>query len=263
MVRRIRRHQDYEFTLEIKNDAFIQPPRSSQRNWLLNRLISEFARDLAATDAIAARFVAGTEQGFELSDRTQSELSDEEIMEEWQTPLMRAMAEAVTGDHGDVLEIGFGLGVSATFVQEFGVASHTLIECNDSVVGRFENWRGGYPGRDIRLIHSLWQDATDQLETYDGILFHTYPLNEDEYMDNVVSSVTFAEHFFPTAAKHLRPGGAFSYMTNEIDSLSRAHQRLLFDYFSSFCLSVVRLALPEDVKDAWWADSMVVVRAIK
>lgn len=263
MARRIRRHQDYELVLEIKNEGFIQPPRAAQRNWLLNRMISEFAQDLAAMDQLAARFVPGEETGFGLADRTHSDLADEEIMEAWQTPLMEAMAKIVTESHGDVLEIGFGLGVSASFVQKLGVASHTIIECNDSVVGRYKNWKQKYADCHISLIHSLWQEATDQLDIYDGILFHTYPLNEDEYLENVVQSVTFAEHFFPTAAKHLRPGGVFTYMTNEIDSLSRAHQRLLLEYFESFCVSLVALDLPENVRDAWWADRMAVVKAVK
>lgn len=35
---------------------------------------------------------------------------------------------------------------------------------------------------------------------YDGVFFHTYPLNDDEYVDTVVKSATFAEHFFATVA---------------------------------------------------------------
>ena len=62
-------------------------------------------------------------------------------MEEWQIPLMQAMAEVVTETHGDILEIGFGYGVSATLIQEQSVRSHTIIECNDSVVERFFEWK--------------------------------------------------------------------------------------------------------------------------
>jgi guanidinoacetate N-methyltransferase len=75
--------------------------------------------------------------------------------------------------------------------------------------------------------------------------------------------VTFAAGFFPVAAAHLRKGGVFTYLTNEIDSLGRAHQRLLFDHFSSLRLQRVALTLPADVRDAWWADCMVAVAAVK
>ena len=81
-------------------------------------------------------------------------------------------------------------------------------------------------------------------------------------MDTVAQSVTFAQHFFAVAAKHLRPGGAFTYLSNEADSLSRAHQRLLLDHFSSFSVARVdNLEIPEDSRDSHWSKQMVVVRA--
>jgi guanidinoacetate N-methyltransferase len=171
------------------------------------------------------------------------------------------MAQAVTASQGDVLEVGFGRGISATFIQECGVKSHTIVECNPSVIRRFHKWKGGYPGIDIRLIEGMWQDTTSQLRLYDGIFFHTFPLNEQEYLEQALDSVTFAGQFFPVAAAHLRPCGIFTYMTNEIDSLSRGHQRLLLQYFRSFTVSILPLQVPEDTRDTWWADSMVIVRA--
>lgn len=262
MTRKFRRTADYEFTLQIKNDSFITPPREAQRNWLLNQAVAEFADDLNSLSQIAGRFVPGADS-VHLQQRTHTKLSDDDIMEDWQIPLMRAMAEVATEKHGDVLEIGFGRGVSASFIQDCGVQSHTIVECNESVIERFHQWKGQYPGRDIHMITGKWQDVTGQLGIYDGIFFHTYPLDEDEYVAQAVNSVTFAAHFFPTAAARLRPGGVFTYMTNEIDSLSRGHQRLLLQYFSSFTVSIQPLQLPPDLRDTWWADSMVVVKAVK
>lgn len=263
MTRRIKRFKDFEVTLSILNDDFIQPPRAAQRNWLLNRAMYEFANDLMHLDELSSRFVEGSDHIL-LEDRTQAVLEDHEIMEDWQVPVVRAMAKVVTESHGDILEVGFGRGISSTFIQAARVRSHTIIECNDAIVTAFESWRDRYPDRDIRLIHGRWQDVTEKLEQYDGILFHTYPLNEQEFVEYVVHSVTFAEHFFSTAARHLRSGGVFSYLTNETDSLSRGHQHLLFRHFSSFTLSIEgSLALPSDSKDNLWADSMVVIKAIK
>ena len=59
-------------------------------------------------------------------------------------------------------------------------------------------------------------------------------------------------------------GGRFSYLTHEADSFSRAHQRLLFDYFTSFTLSQVKdLVIPENTRDAHWTNEMVIVQAVK
>lgn len=257
------RLKNFDITLQIKNDAFIQPPRATQRNWLLNSALKEFAADLGELDNLATKFVRGTEQ-IPMHERAQADLADQEIMEDWQIPLMKALAKIVADAHGSVLEIGFGRGVASSFIQEYGVKKHTVIECNDSVMRRFKNWQQNYPGRDIHIIHGMWQDVLDSLGDFDGILFHTYPLNEAEYIEQIAQSTTFAEHFFPYAAGHLAQGGVFTYLSNEIDSLSRAHQRLLFRHFDTICISVVdQLPIPEDVKDAWWADSMVAVRAVK
>jgi guanidinoacetate N-methyltransferase len=262
MTKKIKRTENFEVVLEIKKEDFIRPPRDAQRNALLNNALNEFTDNLQALDKLAVRFVPGKLQ-IALEDRTQKVLSDDEIMEEWQIPLMQAMAEVVTESHGSILEIGFGCGVSATMIQEQKVLSHTIIECNDSVVERFFEWKELFKDKKINLVHGLWQDAIDDLGLFEGIFFHTYPLNEEEYMKNVHGRATFAEHFFETAAKHLHPGGVFTYFSNEIDSLSRGHQRALFEHFSSVSLKVINLKIPDDINDTWWADSMVIVKAIK
>lgn len=262
MTKRIKRSEKLEISLVVKDDQFIRPPQEAQRNALLNQSLKELVEDLHALDQQAAHFVSGEiQQG--LNERTQRELSDEEIMEDWQIPIMQKMAKIAGASKGDVLEIGFGRGVSSSFIQEQQVKRHTIIECNDAVVARYHDWKQQFLHQDIQLVHGLWQDTIDQLGTFDSIFFHTYPLSPEEYMNYVNASVTFAAHFFATAAKHLKPGGVFTYLTNEIDSLSRAHQRLLFEHFASFSLQVVPLQLPENVKDTWWANSMIVIKAIK
>src|SRR5688572_17747674 len=162
MTKKIKRTENFEIVLEIKRDDFIRPPRDAQRNALLNNALNEFSDNLQALDKLALRFVPGKLE-IALEDRTQKVLSDDEIMEEWQIPLMQAMAEVVTESHGNVLEIGFGYGVSATLIQEQRVRSHTIIECNDSVVETFFKWRELFQQNEINLVHGLWQDTIDDL----------------------------------------------------------------------------------------------------
>ncbi len=263
MTKRLKRYREFDLTLLLKHESFINPPREAQRSWLLNRTLNEFTRDIYALDKIASRFVCGTDQ-LVTSDRTQARLSDLEIMEDWQIPIMQAMAEAVTEHRGDILEIGFGRGVASSMIQQGGVDSHTIIECNDAIVDRFSEWRDAWPDRDIRIEHGLWQDVLVNLPLYDGIFFHTYPLNETDFLEQIGESSTFAEHFFPHAAAHLKAGGVFTYLSNEIDSLSRHHQRLLFRHFRSIEISLIsELNLPELVQDQWWSDSMVIVKVRK
>ena len=264
MLRRLKRLQDFELSLTIHNDQFISPPHEGQRNWLVNKAIGEFVDDITEINQLASRFVPGkTNIADFMVDRTQSVLSDEDIMEDWQIPLMRAMVDVVTEHAGDILEIGFGRGVSADCIQNECVSSHTIVECNDSIVDHFHEWRKNYPNQEIKLLHGKWQDLTDQFSLYDGIFFHTYVLDEAEQIEYIGQSITFAEHFFPVAARYLREGGVFTYISGEIDSLSRSHQRALLKHFDSISIHKVSLNLPLDVKDSWWADSMMVVKAVK
>jgi guanidinoacetate N-methyltransferase len=261
-MKRIKRSKEFEISVIINDEHFVRTPREAQRNAVVNRALKEFAADLNALHEQTKSFVPGeTVNSFE--NREQKALADQEIMEDWQIPVMKAMAKTIAEKGGDILEIGFGRGVSADMIQEYTIDSHTIIECNDTVVDQFHVWKKNYANKDITLVHGLWQDTIGELALFDGIFFHTYPLTEDEYMRYVNGSITFAEHFFGYAKEHLKEGGAFTYFSNEVDSLSREHQRLLLQNFSSFSVQIVSLKMPVDVKDTWWADSIAVVKAVK
>ena len=264
-MRKIKRSNAFEVTVTINDENFIRPPKDSQRNAVLNRALKEFVGELNILNEQTKDFVPGATTTEILQiDREQKIMQDQEIMEDWQIPLMQEMANAIAEDGGDILEIGFGRGISARMIMEHPINSYTSIECNDDVITTyFEPFKEEFGTKNINLCHGLWQNHIQSLGQYNGILFHTYPLNDDEYAQYVNGSVTFAQHFFEHACNHLKPGGAFTYFSNEIDSLSREHQHLLLKYFSSFSVKVVALEMPDDVKDTWWANSIVVIKAIK
>lgn len=258
----------FSIAVELPSDDFIAAPGGErQRRRLVDRALVEFEEQLEHLDGLAHRLVPGSEgpgaeQAYPADWRTAAAtysddellIEGHEVMQAWEEPLMRDLAKHVTASHGDVLEIGFGMGISASIVQEFGVRSHTIVEANDGVVSRFETWRAGFPGRDIKLLHGLWQDVTDRLDEYDGVLYDPYPISVEDDRDS-------DEAFFALASRVLRPTGVLSYYTDEIDSLSRTHQRSLLAHFDRIELSVVAgLAPPEDCS-YWQADSMVVVCA--
>jgi guanidinoacetate N-methyltransferase len=82
-------------------------------------------------------------------------------------------------------------------------------------------------------------------------------------MREVIDNAVMAEDFFPVAARCLRKGGIFTWYTNEIDSVSRRHQRLIFKYFSSFSVHICKPLAPPADCHYWFADSMAVIKAIK
>jgi guanidinoacetate N-methyltransferase len=271
----IRRFPQFEVQLKLKDEEFINPPKEAQRNWLLRRALDEFASDLRHLDVVSRRFVAGSARPrletvpWNAHQATYDEhnlfIAGQQVMQDWELPLMDAMAKVVTESHGDILEAGFGMALSATCIQKYGVRSYTIMEANDEVVKRFHEWKKQFPGRDIRLLHGRWHDTHHQVpdESMDGVFFDTVPTFEDEYLREVIDNVVMAEDFFPVAARVLRPGGIFPWYTNEIDTLSRRHQRLIQKYFRSFEVTVCRPLYPPEDCHYWFADSMVVVKAVK
>ncbi len=258
--------EHFELSFQPKTDTFIDPPRKAQRDWLVGQALAEITDDLERLDKIAPHFVSGKDHKIDsdLVDITQAELGHDEIMEDWQTPLMKAMAEYVSSPSNDILEIGFGRGVSADFIQTIGAKSHTIIEMNRPCIENYFNpWHTSWPDRNIKIIEGRWQDRLPELGSFDGILFHAFPMNEQEFMDYVLNSITFAEHAFAEMASHLKKGGSFTYLTTEIESLSRRHQRALFNHFSEISLKVIPIDVPNDTIDTWWADSMVAIKATK
>ncbi|MCP3804685.1 class I SAM-dependent methyltransferase [Allokutzneria sp. A3M-2-11 16] len=266
---------DFTIEVDMKRPDFLRSKGNGQRNLLLGRAVAELAADLHHLDAIQQEvFVDGawrphirsdwSSSGADYSDSSQLLIEGQQVMQDWEHPLMRKLAENACQSRGDILEVGFGMGISAGYVQACGVRSHTIIEINKGVAERFEDWRAQRPGADIRLAFGGWQDVIDDLGQFDGILYDTYPTNEDEFVKTLGPKVvTLAANFFPAAAAHLRPGGTFSYYTNEIDSLSRAHQRLLLEHFSSFEVELVRDLHPPADCTYWWADRMAAVTAYK
>ena len=134
---KIRRYKQFDVSVTLKDDNFISPPRESQRSWLLRRALNEFADDLVALDEASKHMVSGSarvhlQQEWSGSgvkyDDTQLIIQGQQVMQDWERPLMKAMAEIVTESHGDILELGFGMAISATYIQEFGCRSYTVIE---------------------------------------------------------------------------------------------------------------------------------------
>jgi len=94
--------------------------------------------------------------------------NNDQIMMEWEKPLMQAHIDELK-PHGDVLEIGFGMGYSATHIQTYKPKSYTIIECDPVVIKKCKEWAKDYDN--VIIIKSKWQDVLDDLGIYDIIFF--------------------------------------------------------------------------------------------
>lgn len=121
------------------------------------------------------------------------------IMMAWEKPLMEAHAKAVCSGGGHILNIGFGMGLVDTAIQQYNPAMHTIVEAHPEVYERMI--RNGWGEKDnVKIVFGRWQDVLSQLETYDGIFFDTY----GEYYEDL-------REFHQHLPALLKPGGIYSF----------------------------------------------------
>tara|TARA_R110002096_G_C14571704_1_gene720649 strand:+ start:571 stop:1134 length:564 start_codon:yes stop_codon:yes gene_type:complete len=97
---------------------------------------------------------------------------DWEVMMDWEDLLMAASAAYVCEGGGDVLEIGFGMGISATYIQSHTINSHTIIENHPQIIPKARAWAADKPN--VTIIEGSWYGVKDTLSTYDGLFMDTY-----------------------------------------------------------------------------------------
>ena len=100
-----------------------------------------------------------------------------QVMMEWEKPYMEACIDKLQ-PKGDVLEIGFGMGYSATQIQKYKPKSHTVIEMDSMVIERLEEWAKDYDN--IIIVEGTWQKEIHKLGKFDEIFFDDFPLRVPE-----------------------------------------------------------------------------------
>ena len=93
-----------------------------------------------------------------------------EVMMSWETPIMEKSAEYICESKGDILEIGFGMGICSDYIQAQGVNSHTIVEVHQQIIERLKIWASDK--NNVIIVEGNWNDVN--LNTYDGIFIDTY-----------------------------------------------------------------------------------------
>jgi len=126
-----------------------------------------------------------------------------EVMMNWEDSIMKASADYVCENGGDILEIGFGMGIAADYIQANNVNSHTIIENHPQVIEKLKLWAVDKPN--VTIVEGDWYDVKDSLSTYDGIFYDTWG---DDNVNNFTTVL-------PTLIKS---GGKTTWWNNFTDS---------------------------------------------
>ncbi len=96
------------------------------------------------------------------------------VMHNGEKNLMKLLASIATKNGGDLLEIGFGMHLSADFVQENPlVTSHTIIEVHPEIYKKAVEWANGKVN--VEIILGDWIDVIPNIsKKFDGIIHDTH-----------------------------------------------------------------------------------------
>ena len=127
------------------------------------------------------------------------------VMESWEKPYMEKLAEVATRKGGHVLEVGFGLHLSADAIQTHNISEHIIIEANTDVFQMLEVWSKEQKHKVTGML-GLWQEQMALIKdnSLDGILYDAYPLNKAEQHIHQFD-------FLKQAYSKLKVGGILTY----------------------------------------------------
>ena len=166
------------------------------------------------------------------NDLLTDDSENHQIMMEWEKPYMEYSINMLK-PFGRVLEIGFGMGYSATKICEFNaVTEYNVVECSPVVWKKFELWRNEILKKrlelKIEIIKGRWEDVLckESNGSYDSIYF-------DDYNGELVESISrFPRFFYKIIKDHIKIGSKIcSYCTKNHNSfdITNAHYEC-FEY---------------------------------
>ena len=117
-----------------------------------------------------------------------SHFEQPEVMMDWEHPIMSASAAYVTEGGGDILEIGFGMGIASNYIQSHSISSHTIVENHPQIISKSREWASGKSN--VTIVSQSWYDIKDSLGTFDGIFYDTYGDDDMIYFSSSLSGLT-------------------------------------------------------------------------
>ncbi len=144
------------------------------------------------------------------------------VMMDWETPIMEKSAQLICKNGGKVLNIGFGLGIVDSFIQNEKIVEHHIIECHPDILNkmRLDGW---YQKENVVIIEGFWQDVIHNLSGYDGVYFDTWKESDFNFFLKECHKIINKDglmSFFSTASPILKDT---HYLTPDVYTMMSEH----------------------------------------
>ena len=146
----------------------------------------------------------------------------ESVMMGWERPIMKKVSEIITNRGGDILNIGFGMGIVDTFIQETNPKTHTIVESHPDVQKKMIS-DGWDKKKNVTLHFNKWQNIIHKIGKFDGIYI-------DTWYDDVVRYIK------PLIDNCLKVGGVFSMWYNPAE-----HNQILKTLNKNYSVEYVKI----------------------
>ena len=121
------------------------------------------------------------------------------VMMDWEKPIMDKSAEIICRNGGRVLNVGFGMGIIDTAIENYPIQEHWIIEPHLDVFTKMMD-DGWHLKPHVKILHGDWQWFMKYLPKFDGIYIDTWDEEVDDFHRNVPNM--------------LKPNGIYSYFNN-------------------------------------------------
>ena len=119
---------------------------------------------------------------------TGSDWNTVEVMMDWEYPMMSSSAAYVTEGGGDILEIGFGMGISAGYMHSHSIDSHIIVENHPQIIPKAVEWANGKSN--VTIVSQSWYDVRNSIGTFDGIFYDAFGDEEWTKFSSSLSGLT-------------------------------------------------------------------------
>ena len=107
---------------------------------------------------------------------------DREVMMDWEDSLMSASAAYVCEGGGDILEIGFGMGISAGYIQSHSISSHTIVENHPQIITKAQAWASDKSN--VNIVTGSWYDNLNNFLVTEWDRLQNTNDTQDQFDDN-------------------------------------------------------------------------------